>query len=189
MLKNFGFTLIVLMFFFGCINRNATDPLDPSGNYFPLQAGNTWQYTSDLENPTPGLEFHVSGPVKIGKFDYYLWGTSNWTDTLRLDSNGDIWQYTAGKDLLRFAFSLDDQATYFFPGSNNQTDAIQVQKNQMVDTPAGRFMNCIKFIAGLQVIDGPAYTFAPGIGLVALDGWAGYRLVSAEVNGKKLGTH
>jgi hypothetical protein len=190
MLKNIGLTLVVLTIFCACTEKNVTDPLNPETMYFPLQAGNVWQYATNLENPEPGLELRILSSIKIGNFDYFLWGNNTWIDTLRHDAKGNIWQYTAGQDFLRFAFSLDDRATYFFPDAKageTQAHPVEVWKNQTVETPAGTFKNCIRFFLQGQAIDGLTYAFAPGVGPVAIESWAGYRLLSAEVYGKKVG--
>jgi hypothetical protein len=193
MLKNIGLTLVVLTIFCACAEKNVAKSLNPESMYFPLQAGNVWQYATNLENPEPGLELRIFDPIKIRKSDYFLWGTNTSIDTLRLDANGDIWQYTAGQDLLRFAFSRDDRATYSFPDAKfgeNQGYQVKIVKNQTVVTPAGTFKNCIQFHFDVaEAMDEEVtYIFAPGVGLVSLKGsWIGYKLLSAEVYGKKLG--
>jgi len=193
MLKNIELTLVVLTIFIACTQKKVAQPLDPESMYFPLQAGNLWQYATNLENPEPGLELRIFDLIKIGKSDYFLWGTNNSADTLRLGANGDIWQYTAGQDLLRFAFSRDDQTTYFFPDAKfgeNQGYQVKILKNQTVVTPAGTFKNCIQFHFDVAeaVDEEVTYAFAPGLGLVSLQGaWIGHKLLAAEVYGKKVG--
>lgn len=195
MLKNLSYTLAVLAFCFACAEKNTADPLNPESMYFPLQAGNTWQYATNLEKSEPELELRILDKIKIGKSDYFLWGTNNSVDTLRLDPNGDIWQHTAGQDWLRFAFSRDDQSTYFFPDAkfgNNQGFQVKILKNQTVATPAGTFRNCIQFHFDVTaaVDEEVTYVFAPGVGLVSLQGaWIGHKLAAAEVYGKKVGSH
>lgn len=194
-MKLFVIFLLLSINFFACNDNNPSEP-SLNSTWFPLQIGNNWQYaTNETESV---MTRNISGTIKIGKFDYFVWGAAGMThaDTIRCDEIGNIWKFSTGKDLLWFDFSRNHSETYTFPAGIFGEDMVfnvQVRKNLNVKTPAGSFSQCIQFFFDVpQAVDEEMiFTFAPQVGLVVQqnNGWVTYRLKSAQIDERKIGNY
>jgi hypothetical protein len=170
--------------------------------YFPIEVGNIWNYNNYSNR------FDTSAVKKIKRIQdkymvkdttYYLWTTGDGTDlidTIRVDAVGDIWERVRNRDYLWFKFSEDSDLYYTSTPITHGWDVffymVKVKRNVSIDTPAGRFSDCIKFRFNVPEIfdEEEVYTFAPKIGLVHHEYYANtkyYELTSAIINNVHIG--
>lgn len=167
-----------------------------TGSYFPVQVGNTWYYGYPIPPSNPWDVRMIRDSLLIRGQGYYVWtygdGVSIF-DTLRADSQGNIWKYHHGEDYLWFDFRKDSGAVYYFPPldigeTEREKCKVYVRRNFRVETPAGTFDNCISFKFDIyqEKDEEMTYTFAEDVGPIAITyGFGGTaRLTLAVVNGK-----
>lgn len=165
-------------------------------NYFPLRVGNTWYYGYPIPPSNPWEIKTIRDSLFINGLTYYIWtygdGVSIF-DTLRADEQGNIWKYHHAEDYLWFDFRSDSGAVYYFPPMDIGQDErekckVYVERNLVVETPAGTFENCIsfKFDVYQERDEEITYFFAEEVGPIAFKvGLAGTeRLTGAIINGK-----
>ncbi len=161
-----------------------------------MHVGDTWSYNNPLSVSNPWYWRTIRDSLSIGNRTHYTWRYGDGVkiiDTIRSDSVGNIWKYSAGKEYLRFDFQADSGLTYPFElgqrfGDSLYTWKVYVYTNVSAATPVDTFQHCIHFhfvIAGVTDVD-QWYTFAPNIGLVVHtnDGWGSDRLTGVIINGK-----
>ena len=102
-------------------------------DYFPLEVGNTWAYSSSLDT----IVYQIKDSVNIGNKKYFLYVVPSWRikDTIRKDDQGNIWKRIKGVDSLWFDFTRDYGATYTFPSfDSSHAYIVQVYKYTSVQT-------------------------------------------------------
>lgn len=157
-------------------------------NYFPVGPGDSWTLVDTAE-----LRQHVvvGDWVSANDRSYFLlnipFGRS---DTLRIDSEGRVWEFLDGEEQVLFDFGAAGQTIYLPPDSWN-AKKILVSRGITVTTPLGTFENCIVFdIDRAMVLGDYSYAFAPDVGLVRAADSTGveYLLQSASVGGSSVAT-
>jgi hypothetical protein len=152
-------------------------------DYFPLQVGNSWTYTGSQDTLYKRTYF-IKDSLQIGQFKYFVYGNENLDlDTLRKDTNGNVYRLMNGEDLLWLDFTKNDGEVYDYILSD--TFKVTVSKNILAETYLGNFYNCTQFFFNIPeaVDDETIYLFAPGIGLVKkYGGWSDDILFYATVN-------
>jgi photosystem II stability/assembly factor-like uncharacterized protein len=172
-----------------------------SGNrldYFPMHVGDVWYYNLPAPVSDPWHWRTIRDSLSVGNRTYYTWRYGDGVDiidTVRCDSVGNVWQYSGGKEYLRFDFQADSGATYPFElgrrfGDSVYTWKVYVYTDVREVTPIDTFQHCTRFhfeIAGVTDTD-QWYTFAPHIGLVVHmnDGWGSDRLTGVVLNGETI---
>ena len=155
--------------------------------YFPTNPGDSWTL-ADTSEFTQRIAF--GGSLTVNSRSYFLldipFGRS---DTLRIDSDGRVWEFLAGAEQVLFDFGAASQTIYAPPDS---WDAKKVLVSRItVTTPLGTFENCIVFdIDRAMVLGDYSYAFAPDVGLVKAVDSTGveYLLQAASVGGMSVAT-
>ena len=155
-------------------------------DYFPLEVGNTWAYSSSYDT----IVYHIKDSVNIGNKRYFLYEVPSWRmeDTIRKDNQGNIWKRIKGVDSLWFDFTRDYEATYTFPSFDSlHPYIVQVYKYVSAQTYIGTYNQCINisFVVPHWKDSDWAYVFAPNVGLIEMYGGESpsYLLCSAVLHG------
>lgn len=144
--------------------------------YLPLELGNEWTYYTLIDPPGEPYDTLSAGTasvrdsVEIEGRTYMLFGHPNaLSDTVRADSSGRIWAWNHGEEHLYFDFTAADSVTYSFPVFGHEMEyTVSVRRNQTVETRAGTFHDCVRFVFDIPeaVDDARSFYFAPEVGIV-----------------------
>lgn len=156
--------------------------------YFPLNVGNYWVYHSTPFDSNYIVKKSVFSTTTINDTLYYSYGIQkNYSQLIRSDSLGRIYQRINDKDILWFDFTLEDSSTYQY--NTFQSDSfiytVTIKKNLSIKTYAGKFENCVYLFFDIpeSIDDEVLYYFAPNIGLVAEYGnVVSHNLYSARID-------
>lgn len=148
-------------------------------NYFPLEIGNEWHYSLGDSNKIE-LTNIISDTIQIADKQYFIFHDNavvTWLspsiDTLRADEDGNIWQYSYGKEQKLFDFTLPKDSTYqYIQYQKNQIDTffVKISKHSSVNILLKNYEDCVQFQFdkpdSFLVGDEFNYYFAPNIGLI-----------------------
>lgn len=160
---------------------NTAVPCVAGENYFPLQAGNRWDFQTIPADPAYSLTWAITDSIVIGGLRYYLWDGM----MVRQDKAGSVWKYREEGDICWFDFTSDRDTTYQVPVG---TDTFTVTRTIIpgVDMPLRSFDNCLEFhffIPGWVDTD-QVYRFVNGLGPATYSNAMNfYEITGAVVNG------
>ena len=100
----------------------------PQDSYFPLSKGNVWFYAGDpVENPTD--LFRISDSIRVNGQLYFLYkgDESNYSDSLFVDENGDIFQRLNTKNYCIYKFSAELSDIWTYPATWNTNTIVNVK--------------------------------------------------------------
>ncbi|MFH1852566.1 MAG: hypothetical protein ABIA75_09500 [Candidatus Neomarinimicrobiota bacterium] len=126
------------------------------------------------------MKREVTGQIQIGDKRYFImtetrrYNEANpvvFNDTLRPEGEDRVFRYRNGQDYLFYDFTLADGGTYIDPvgsGSSEAYFSITSSTLDSVETPAGKFYDCIELFFDIpQYVDDEMFhIFAPGVGLI-----------------------
>ena len=146
--------IVLFLIFTAC---GITDPRFDNTGYFPLRKGNSWTYA--IRQPTnithlslpDTIEYKIIGMTELDKKKYYVFteymylqgGESypiNFTlGYLRKAEDGNIYQWTKGKEYMRY--NMNDAGIYDYAFYNGFYYCF-VSDNRKITTPLGVFTDC-----------------------------------------------
>ena len=185
-------TLITILALLTCL------PAAAQTAYLPLEIGNEWTYYTLIDPPGEPYDtldagtFAVRDSVEIEGRAYLLFDHPNsLADTVRVDSSGRIWARFAGDDHLYFDFTAADSATYSYPDFGDDFEyTVTVRRNLTVETRAGTFHDCMRFVFDIPeaVDDARSFYFAPQVGIVYTSDGMGQPawLYEAQIDGRAI---
>jgi hypothetical protein len=167
-------------------------PSQVTVEYFPLSIGNTWTYGSPWY-PAFSRTATVFDSMRIANRLYYLYSGGPLdligshplaADTIRVDSEGKVWQYARGQEWMLFQFSGGSFVSHTpYPEST----VVRVVTGLTDTVPAAPFKNCISLYFHRSFDDeSVGYVFAPGVGIIKWYGpfYAEEVLLRAFVEGR-----
>lgn len=136
-------------------------------DYFPLEVGNSWTYSPELEQSITDIKITEYGI-------YFAFSMYNYENRIfKNDSNSQIIEYKNGQRRVWYKFSALEGESWIIQDSDgsdlmNNCVVTLISKNERVSVPAGRFENCVKFNFSCPVMDAGLFSewFAPGIGCI-----------------------
>lgn len=186
-----GIALIVLLCLTKVASAQTTNP-----TFLPLDVGNTWTMGYVLQPPLEppdtltSATFEIVGQTVVDSNAYAVLSQNEgfvYADTLRMGHDGNIYALRNGTDLLLFDFAAEGDSAYTYPFEfDSLSYYVHVQKNVSVKTFVGTFEDCVSFFfdVPMAIDEELGYTFAPGVGLVAIGGaWQRGSLLAGQVGG------
>ena len=153
------------------------DPLslrDGESPFFPLSIGTVWYFDvgSHADKDNPWVKRIVQKKIEINGNEYFIVSDiygfdrpspSTYTDTLRADSQGNIWEFENGQEFPLYVFSSEAGSTY-----NYKDYIVTLRRVESLETPAGTFNDCIELYFDVPVFvdEETRRTFAPCVGLI-----------------------
>lgn len=174
----FIFSLSLLIY--KCSSSINTEKNNQSSDYFPLEAGNWWEYYY-FNNDTLAHIDRILEEITLDRKKYYIRGQEEKSankDTLGFYDN-ILWERENGFDQKWFDFNKSNKETY----KSGKTKVL-VETNVDIITKAGEFKNCMGFHFDNPKIydDEISYYFAKGVGIVQIRGaWVNMMLKDFSV--------